>query len=427
MRGGAAAATLARLPDLGRQLRLLRAYAFVTYPFACVPFLFLWFRQHGLDERGYGEVVAAYYVAMFVCEVPTGMLADRFGPKYMLVLGPLLLTAGFATILLQPTYGGFLGGEALLGMGHAVLSGAPATLLFETLRQQGAELHYLREESRLSALRLLGTGCAFLVGGLLAHGGNPDGTAYAATIAATCVLTFTAAVIAAGLATPPHRPALSRQAFLGHLRAALGRPPLLWLLAYWIVLFTLLRFPFHDYQAYLDAASAQEPLFGNALFVGLLFAALNLAAAPLSAALPTLVRRLGRRVLFWTMPVLLGISLCVMAGERHLADLGQGSQPLAWLGVAMFFVQQVPFGLHWALLHEFVNHRLGSEVRTTVLSLLSLGTRLCYAGANVLLFTWQQERGMAFALFAAGAGGLVLAVLVMWLRPKGLLRGDTRL
>ncbi len=409
------------MPHLERQLRLLRGFALLTYPFACVPFLFLYFRQHGLDAQGYGEVIAAYYVAMFVCEVPTGMLADRFGPKYMLVTGPLLLTAGFATLLAAPSYPGFLLGEVLLGMGHAVLSGPPATLLFETLRAQGAELDYLRHESRNSARRLLGTGSAFLLGGMIAYVSDDN---YEGTILLTCALTFAAAVVAIRLATPPHRPRLSRAAFLGHLGSALGKAPLRWLLLYWVVLFTLLRFPFHDYQPYLAAASEQEPLLGNALLVGGLFALLNLLAAPLSAAVPWLVARVGRRLLFWTMPVLLGLSLLVMAAERSLAASGEGSRWLAWLGVSMFFVQQVPFGLHWALLYEFVNHRLGSEVRTTVLSILSLGCRLCYAGCNVLLFSWQEHHGMAAALAIAGLGGLGATVLVMLLRPRGLLTGS---
>ena len=410
--------------SLERQLRLLRTFALLNYPFACVPFLFLFFQQHGLDAQGYGQVIAAYYVAMFVCEVPTGMLADRFGPKYMLVTGPLLLTAGFATLLLWPGYAGFLGGEVLLGMGHAVLSGPPATLLFETLRTQGAELDYLRQESRNSALRLFGTGSSFLLGGLVAQGA---GGGYERTIVLTCALTFAAALVATRLQTPPHRQRLSRAAFLGHLGAALGKRPLRWLLMYWVVLFALLRFPFHEYQPYLAAASAQEPVLADPLFVGVLFAVLNLVAAPLSAALPWLVRRYGRRLLFWTMPLVLGLSLLVMAGERHLTANGDGARWLTWLGVSMFFVQQVPFGLHWALLYEFVNHRLGSEVRTTVLSILSLGCRLCYAGVNVLLFSWQQHHGMAAALTIAGLGGLSATVLVMLLRPRGLLRGEQRI
>src|SRR5689334_5576272 len=136
-----------------------------------------------------------------------------------------------------------------------------------------------------------------------------------------------------------------------------------------------------------------------------MFAAMNLAAAPLSAMVPRLVQRLGRRPLFWGMPLVLCASLAVMAWERSRADAGAGSRALAWLGIAMFFVQQVPFGMHQALLQEFVNHRIGAATRTTVLSALSLGARAVYATINVALFHTQDAHGLATALLVAGIGG----------------------
>jgi hypothetical protein len=80
--------------------------------------------------------------------------------------------------------------------------------------------------------------------------------------------------------------------------------------------------------------------------------------------------------------------------------------------------------MHWALLQEFVNHRIGGAVRTTVLSVLSLGARAVYAALNVLLFHLQDRRGMATAFLAVAAGGAAAAALVLWLRPRGLLRGQ---
>lgn len=412
------------MAPLDRQLRLLRAYAVVTYPFACVPFLFLFFQQHGLDQQQFGEVVGVYYLAMFLAEVPTGILADRFGPKVMLVLGPLLLALGFGSLLAVPTYPGFLAGEALLGLAHAVMSGPPATILYETLREHGQQQRFLAEESRCNKNRLLGTGGAFLLGGAVAKFGNAAGDAYGLAIVATCLGNLTAAAIALRLAPEPGRPALRLREFARHVATDLGRAPVRWLLFYWIVLFALLRYPFHNYQPYLQAAEAQEPRFGDPLLVGVLFALLNLGAAPLSGLVPRLVQRWGRRVLFWGMPLLLAASLLAMAAERHAAATGHGSRVLAWLGVLMFFVQQVPFGMHWALVQEFVNHRIGSAARTTVMSALSLAARLVYAGLNVLLFWSQQHSGMATTLAWAGGIGGAATIVVMWLRPKGLLRGE---
>ena len=414
-------ASLLVLDDLRRQLFRLRAFATLTYPFACVPFLFLYFRRHGMSEAQYGEIVGAYYVAMFLAEVPTGMLADRIGPKAMMVAGPLLLAGGFLSLLAWPEYPGFVLAEVLLGFAHAVLSGPPATLLYETLQRAGQAQRFLREESRLSALRMLGTGVAFLLGGALARWSVPTQDGWEPTIVATAGLCAVAAVLAATLHGGPPRAQLRLPAFLRGVANEVRRPAVLWLLGYWVVLFALLRFPFHDYQPYLRAAGDAEPLFHDPLFVGLLFALMNLAAAPFGALLPRLVERFGRRPLFWGMPLLLCGSMTVMAWASHA---GGGSRTIAWLGVSMFFLQQIPFGMHWALLQEFVNHRIAGATRTTVLSALSLAARAVYAVLNVALFRLQDGAGLATALVAVSVGGAAATCIVLWLRPRGLLRGD---
>lgn len=409
---------------LERELGRLRAYALVTYPFACVPFLFLFFADHGMGAGQYGEILTAYYLVMFLAEVPTGIMADRLGPKCMLMLGPIILAIGFATMVIWPDYTGFLFGEMLLGLGHSVLSGPPTVALYDVLAKEGQEQRYLAEESRIHARRLYGTGSAFLLGGLLVHFGNKDGTAYAVAIVITCFLHLLAAVIASRLSKPQHKPRTEPpDVFLGHARKEMQKPAVRWLLFYWVVLFTVLRFPFHNYQPYLKAAGDIEPLFANAIVVGVLFAVLNLVAAPLSSCVPRLVERFGRRPLFWGMPLVLCASLVVMSYERQLAGAGDSSRVWCWIAVSMFFVQQVPFAMHWPLLHEFVNHRIGSAARTTVLSVISLGARAVYALVNVQLFHLQASRGLATALLVTAIGGATTAALVLWLRPAGLLRG----
>jgi hypothetical protein len=268
---------------------------------------------------------------------------------------------------------------------------------------------------------MLGTGVAFLLGGALARWSVPTQDGWEPTIVATAGLCAVAAVLAATLHGGPPRAQLRLPAFLRGVAHEVRRPAVLWLLGYWVVLFALLRFPFHDYQPYLRAAGGAEPLFHDPLFVGLLFALMNLAAAPFGALLPRLVERIGRRPLFWGMPLLLCGSMAVMAWASHA---GGGSRTIAWLGVSMFFLQQIPFGMHWALLQEFVNHRIAGATRTTVLSALSLAARAVYAGLNVALFRLQDDAGLATALIAVSTGGAAATCAVLWLRPRGLLRGD---
>lgn len=412
--------------DLRRQLRHLRAYALLTYPFVCIPFLFLYFAEAGLTLNQYGRVIAIYYLAMLLAEVPTGMIADWLSRRLMLVLGPLLLASGFATLWLWPCYAGFAVGEGLMGLGHSVLSGPPSAMLYSLLQQHGEGHRYVTEEARIHAMRLYGTGSSFLLGGIVAWAFGESGKwDFAATIPPTCLLCLLAAAIATRLPREGVVAGRSLRRLLAAIAVDLRLPAVRWLLGYWLVLFALLRYPFHNYQVYLDAAAQVAPVFAHPLLVGGLYAALNLIAAPLSQRVPRLVVRFGRPLLFWAMPVMLVVSLLVMAGERALQVVAPDGvkQWLPLCGVAMFVLQQVPFGMHWALVQEFVNHRIQEQARTTVWSLLSLGGRLGYAGVNVMLFDLQDLHGMAMALLCAGLGGLLLTALIMALRPRGLLRG----
>ncbi len=413
------------MSNLDRELRWLRAYALLTYPFACVPFLYLFFRHSGLDLQGYGAVVTVYYVAMFVSDVPTSVLADRLGQRAMLLVGPLLLAAGFLCLFCWRTFTGFCVGEALMGIGHSALSGPPSSVLYELLSRHGVAHRYLHEEGRIHALRLYGTGGSFLLGGALASLHPTDGPeGPAATILPTAGLCLLAAVCAARLSPLPTPPRSHWRAFLRQAGSDLWLPAVRWLLLYWIVLFALLRYPFHNYQVYLDAQSASEPLFAAPMFVGFLYALLNLAAAPLSRMTPTLVERLGRRALFWAMPLMLVFSMGMMAASCAVAAQAPSwARPLAWVGVLMFFLQQIPFGMHWALIQEFVNTRIQPSARSTVWSALSLSGRLCYSPVNQGLFSLQQQSGMPAAMGLCAALGLVLQTLVMACRPRALLRG----
>ncbi len=400
------------MPGLERQLLLLRLYALLTYPFACVPFLYFYFVEQGLDLAGYGLVVGIYYVAMFVAEVPTGLLADRLGRKAMMVLGPFLLAVGFLVLVAWPDFTGFCVGEALLGIGHSVLSGPPAAMLYDSLRANGRETDYLRIESRVNAWRLLGTGGSFLAGGLVAWAFGASGAwAWSETIVLTSVLCCCAGLLALGL-VEARRPTTTRVELLRQGLRDLNQPAVRWLVFYWIVLFALLRYPFHNYQVYLGEIGRQQPALAHPLVIGSIYLALNLLAAPMSRSAPGLVERHGRRLLFWIMPLSLALSLLAMAPG------------IGMLGVVMFAFQQLPFGIHMPVLQEFVNRRIAPTARTTVLSALSLAGRLCYAGINVLLFRVQAESGQGTAYAIAGTVGIAATCAVMMLRPKGLLRGE---
>lgn len=376
---------------LDRQLRVLSWYAAFTFPFACIPFLYFYFLDHGIDLPRYGTLIAVYYLSMVVLEVPTGALADRYGKKLAMVVGPVVLAVGFWILWACDTFAAFCVGEAVFGLGHSILSGPPSALLFTSLEACDRAGEYQRHESRLHAMRLLGTGTAFLAGGALAASVGIGPTILLSAV--LCVVAAGAAcflVEPAGHALPiAPRPSLWRTAW-NDLRT----PDVAWVIAYYVLLFCLLRFPFHTYQPFLEAADADDYLS-----IGVLFFALNVFAAPCSRLAPTLVERFGHRALFWAMPALLAISLLVMADQVNT------------LGIALFFVHQIPFGVHWPVVHSFVQRRIQHEARATVLSVLSFAGRASFAAVFPLIASaGTVETGYSIV----GWIGLAAIAPMMW-------------
>ncbi len=73
-------------------------------------------REFGVAEGGLGALASAFFLGYAVMQIPTGLLADRFGKKGILVGG--LVAFGAATALrgLAPTYSLLLGAGVLAGL-----------------------------------------------------------------------------------------------------------------------------------------------------------------------------------------------------------------------------------------------------------------------------------------------------------------------
>ncbi len=381
--------------QLDRQIVLLRIYAAFTYPFACIPFLFFYFHDRGIGLQDYTTLISVYYLAMTVAEIPTGILADRFGKKLTMILGPTVLGSGFWIICSFDGFAAFCAGEAVLGLGHALLSGPPSALLFQSLATRNRQGDFLNQESKVHSIRLFGTGGAFLIGGLIVQFWG-----ISLSIAVTGALCFIATLAAFGLRDIHAAEKPTSRNLLASARRDLRIPAVRWIVAYFVILFALLRFPFHTYQPFLSDAGATHPLF-----VGGLFFTLNMVAAPCSRYLPQLIERFGERRVFWAMPLALAGSFMVMAGQIN------------GIGIALFFAHQIPFGMHWSLIQGFANHHLEDASRATVLSVLSFAGRLCF----VILFpilTLSDDVGQSYLW--VGIAGILITLICLLMGQRHL-------
>ena len=81
----------------------------------------LFFATRGLDLAQIGTLAAIYPAVWGLGQLVTGALSDRVGRKWLIAAGMWVQAAGIALVALSSGFGGFAGGEALLGAGTAMV------------------------------------------------------------------------------------------------------------------------------------------------------------------------------------------------------------------------------------------------------------------------------------------------------------------
>lgn len=128
-----------------------------------------------LSQAEYGLLQALYYVVVVAAEVPTGVLADRFGRKAILAIGALVNGVGCWVFALSHDVATFALGEVLFGLGTALVSGADSALLYDSLAAERREAQFPRAAGAAEASWLLATAVGYpLADRLLVVDGNPE-------------------------------------------------------------------------------------------------------------------------------------------------------------------------------------------------------------------------------------------------------------
>ena len=110
-----------------------------------------------IDERGLtlGQVLlfqAVLSVVAVVSQVPTGILADRYGRRPTMLAASALWIVAFPMLGLSEEIPALLAALALFGVGEALMTGADDAFLFDALRALGRESEFAHRVGRLHAV-----------------------------------------------------------------------------------------------------------------------------------------------------------------------------------------------------------------------------------------------------------------------------------
>ena len=354
--------------------------------------------DRGLSLQQITAMEGPFWLAMVLLEVPTGVVADRFGRKISLSLGAFIYAAAVATFGLANDYTVLFASYMLWAGALTLFSGADAAFFYDTLKALGRQEEYQQLWGRATALQATAVAGGFVLGAPLAAA-----TALWVPIAASAGIVFVAWLISLSLVEPPIHEETHREGLVATTRTAArltwAQPSLRYLMPLaaasvgGVIVLEILAQPF------LRGHGIGIAYFGWLLLPG------QLAGIAGALFVHRLTALIGMR-----NTILLIIALA----------LGPLALFAAWDSVYVFFafpVAAATWNTAQPVISDYVNRRIPSAQRATVLSLFQLQISVV-AGLMVPLAGAAGEGGLntgyRFTFLIAAA--TTAPLLLLWLR-----------
>lgn len=338
-------------------LKNLQFFGAVAVPF----FLY----RAELDYLRMFSLEAVFSVSMMLLEVPTGIVADRWGRRSSLMLGSVVIGAGFLLLAASRSFALLVTAEIIAAAGMTLLTGADKALLYECVRDAGkidqSEKIFARYDAAGTAALLVSfpLGTLFVGSGIVSY-----------TSALALVFAFTGITLAvSAFAILPVREQKREQHTDSFIRDGING--FLFIFHHkkmrgfginYAAISALTFFMFWMYQSLLIENEVAVSLYG---FVA---SAFNAAAMLLLALTGVIKKRLG---VHWT--------LFLSSLLPGLFYIGAGLWPgllsafIAIFGVTSLRLFRAPF------LNALMNEQIADKNRATVLSGISMLERVLIA------------------------------------------------
>ena len=384
---------------VGRNVALLNGFSATRSALFLLPVLVPYFEHHvGLSFKDILLTEAAFAATMVLAEVPSGWIADQWRRKNVLVLGAVLWAIASLCLWTADGFVQVAVGQILMGLAASLQSGADSALLYDSLLCAHAQSRYLTFESRRHGIAMAALATASAAAGPI-YVWNPD------AIFALSLASYTLSGVCAALLREPPRQRSHRGRFdlsamaTTVLRECRDNRIVLWAVLFAGGLLAATKASVWTQQAYLLQLEIDLIWFGP------ITAAAFLLGGAASQFGPGIDRALGTRN---TLGLLVAGVVCGFAAG--------GAVPMPVM-IPILFVGIAAFGIADPALKALVNHRVASDRRATILSLLSLMPQLTFVALSPFIGAVVDRSGAdtgylflaGFAAITAGLGWLGLA------------------
>ena len=382
----------------------LYAFSFLQMTLFPMAIITLFWKDHiGLSLTQILLLQGILSVVMVVMEYPSGYVSDRIGYRVSLTLAALLGLVGWGIYTVAATFAHVMVAEILLGISLAFISGSDSALLYETLKQEGEELHYARHQGRMSGF---------------AQGGEALGAVFAGVLYAYAPLLpfilqigvwFLALLLTRSMVEPPREIA----SHTGHLTEAFRTARYAFVenrsLRYTILLNSVLGiasfYPVWLIQPYMQHAGVPLTWFGP------VWSGANLTVAFFALTSHRASSYLGERFMVILFLILIVVGYC-----------GLGLVGGIW-GFLFYYLLTSMRGLRGPMMLNLTQKECPSANRAGILSLQSLCFRLLFVCTGPLVGMLADRGGVGHAFLMLLFAFLIILPPLVFLFFRSLPKG----
>jgi len=332
----------------------------------------LFWEQRGMTIHMvvYTEII--YAVTVVLLEIPTGIIADKWGRKKLIVLNAFFGCLEFLILVFATKFWHFAAAIFLAGVGRAACSGSENALLYDSLLSNGKEQSFEKCLGRLNAWNFTAAVLAALSGSLMAgwYGFKLNYWVSFAGMLVSMLISFR--LVEPGIKSKTDGPIAIKDYVKTSLHFFRKNHGVCLVLLSGMVTGSALNFIDEFWQLYISRLGVPVIYFG--LFsAGLIFLRL-----PGNVLAYKIKNRMSYRAL------ISGVVFIFAAGMLYLFAVKD------YTSLVVIFLISIVSGIVEPAVAGYLHHRIDSSVRATIDSFQSLGLRL----TNIIV-------GLGFGFFSS--------------------------
>lgn len=379
-----------------KNIKIYKRYSIFNNLIILGPIITLFFIAKGLSFTEIFIVNSVSALTTILFEVPTGAIGDRISRKSSLIIGSVLVCMSLLIYIVAPSFSFILIGEVVFAIGVTFRSGTEQALLYDSLKNNNME----KEFSAIIGVARSNMFYAQGIGSIFA------GLIYVKSMYLPFYFSAFFMLVAGFIAMKFEEPHIDRDSHnvkkqFTHIKEsfyyAYRHPRIFSVILFSVIFILFSRIGFNYYQPYMEAVHVPTAMFG---FVFFLF---NMIAAYASKHATWFLNHTKPR------------SLMVLSFLIVISFIGLGLTHV-WVGIVFFGFQQLARGYRAPVFQKYINKRIPSDKRATIISIQSfshaivvavLGPAAGYLLDHTSIFTSHLVIGILMS------GAIVVANLYM--------------